>query len=65
MTVEMFTVSLVQFKDYQHKQREELERKTRLNSVDFYNFDRKGILWFLSYIPNSLMPGVNRRYMYI
>ena len=37
----MFAVSLFQFKDYQHKQREELKRKSRLNSVDFYNFDQK------------------------
>ena len=27
--------------DYQHKRREELEKK-KLNSVDFYNFDGKG-----------------------
>ena len=38
----MFAVSLFQFKDYQHKQKEEqLKRKSRLNSVDFYNFDQK------------------------
>ena len=42
--VETFVVSLDWFKGHQHKQREELERKTRLNSVDFYNFDRKGVL---------------------
>ena len=36
---ETFIVSLILFKDYQHKQREKLERKTRLNSADFYNFD--------------------------
>ena len=37
----MFAVSLAQFKDYQHEQREEPERKTRSNAVDFYNFDQK------------------------
>ena len=36
-----FVVSLVLVKDYQHKQREKLERKTKLNSADFYNFGRK------------------------
>ena len=39
---------MAQVKDYQHERREALERKTRLNSVDFYNFDWKGALLFLS-----------------
>ena len=46
----MFAVSLVQFKDNQHVWREELDRKTRLNSVDFCNFDQKYALQFLSYL---------------
>ena len=31
-------------KDYQHERREEFERKTRLNSVEFHNFDQKSAL---------------------
>ena len=32
------------FKAYQHEQRGELKRKTRLNLVDLHNFDRKDAL---------------------
>ena len=37
----MFAIFLVEFKDYQHKPREKLERKTRLDLVNFNNYDRK------------------------